>query len=416
MSKINYRKTPHLPPQKWHSIFKAKWLQVLVIVAIAIAINLGVLVKTTTSENIFLNLSLDFIGKYDLPKQKFAETTVGGLSGLTYDPQSDRFYAISDDRGYGTPSRFYTLKLILEDISQKQPKLNKFKLEVEKVTFLTDTEGNYFLRGSTDTEGIALTPRRTLFISSEGDNNRNVPPFISEFDLETGRKIQDLTIPDKYIPQFTSINGAQQLVNGIQNNVGFESLTVSPDGEPFRIYAATESNLFQDRDIPKLTRHEAETEYTGGIRCRFLHYLVGQDVPTLISEYIYQLDYPAFGSIKHGLADILSLDGEGHFLALERSAGVLGFGVKLYQTVISDATNVSQFSTINNRGLPIKFMPKELVLKINDLNINLDNLEGITFGPKLPDGNQSLLLISDDNFKNVEKTQILLFRLNQEHR
>lgn len=394
--------------EKRHSsILTAKWFQILTVCSIAIALNFGILVKNTTSENIFLNLSLDFIGTYDLPKDSFENTPVGGLSGLTYDPQADRFYAVSDDRGFASPPRFYTLKLLGNESQQI-----KLKFEIEKVTFLTDKDGNSFPKGATDTEGIALSPRRTLFISSEGDNNRNIPPFISEFDLKTGRKIGDAIVPDKFLPQFTTVNGKRQQFNGIENNVGFESLTISPDGAPFRIYAATELNLFQDRDIPELTRHEAKTEYQGGPRCRFLHYFV-RDYPELVGEYIYQLDSPPFGAIKHGLADILALDGDGHFLALERSAGILGFSIKLYQTVISDATDVSQFSTINHRAASVKFMPKKLALKVNDLKISLDNIEGITFGPQLPDGSKSILLISDDNFRNIEKTQILLFRLNQ---
>jgi hypothetical protein len=412
MSKISSKNMMNLPVNKSSLFLRFKWFQILTIFLIALLFNFGIFVKTTTSENLFLNLSLDFIGEYDFPKSKFENTTVGGLSGLTYNPQLDRFYAVSDDRGFGTPARFYTLKLIWDESSQKQVKLKKF--ELEKVTFLTDTDGNFFPKGGTDTEGIALTPNKTLFISSEGDNYRNIPPFISEFDLATGRKIQDLNLPDKYLPQFTTINGQRQQYNGIQNNVGFESLTISPDGEPWRIYAATESNLFQDRDLPELTRHEAKTEFIGGVRCRFLHYLVTNNSPSFMGEYIYQLDYAPFGAMKHGLADILSLDGDGHFLALERSAGILGFGIKLYQTVISDATDVSQLSTINNQRLPVKFMPKKLLLKLNNLKIDLDNLEGITFGPKLPDGSQSILLISDDNFRNAEKTQILLFRLVQQ--
>jgi hypothetical protein len=411
MTKTRLKNVNNSRDRRRLSLFKSRWFQVLAICLVATILNFGILVKNTTSENIFLNLSLDFIGEYDLPKDKFQNTTVGGLSGLTYDPQADRFYAVSDDRGFGSPPRFYTLKLLWDEEAKQQVKLKKF--EIEKVTFLTDKDGNYFRKGTTDTEGIALTPQRTLFISSEGDNNRNVPPFISEFDLATGRKIQDLTIPDKYLPQYTSINGQKQQFNGMQNNAAFESLTISPDGEPFRIYAATESNLFQDRDIPELTRHEAKTQYQGGVRCRFLHYLVTNNSPSFMGEYIYQLDYAPFGAIKHGLADILSLDGDGHFLGLERSAGVFGFGIKLYQTVISDATDVSQLSSINRQKLPIKFMPKQLLLKVNNLGITLDNLEGITFGPKLPDGSQTILLISDDNFRNAEKSQILLFRLNQ---
>jgi len=45
-----------------------------------------------------------------------------------------------------------------------------------------------------------------------------------------------------------------------------------------------------------------------------------------------------------------------------------------------------------------------LVFNFNDVKQQLtegiiDNIEGITFGPKLANGNQSLLLVSDNNFQ-----------------
>ena len=48
---------------------------------------------------------------------------------------------------------------------------------------------------------------------------------------------------------------------------------------------------------------------------------------------------------------------------------------------------------------------------LKDLEIELDNLEGMTVGPRLPDGSQSLLLISDDNFNDKQISQLFLFRL-----
>jgi hypothetical protein len=36
----------------------------------------------------------------------------------------------------------------------------------------------------------------------------------------------------------------------------------------------------------------------------------------------------------------------------------------------------------------------------------------MTLGSRLPDGSQSLVLVSDDNFNEAQVTQFLLFRLN----
>nr|WP_287518200.1 esterase-like activity of phytase family protein [Okeania sp. SIO2C2] len=39
-------------------------------------------------------------------------------------------------------------------------------------------------------------------------------------------------------------------------------------------------------------------------------------------------------------------------------------------------------------------------------------MEGITFGPKLADGQRSLILVSDNNFNPLQITQILIFSTN----
>jgi len=41
----------------------------------------------------------------------------------------------------------------------------------------------------------------------------------------------------------------------------------------------------------------------------------------------------------------------------------------------------------------------------------IDNLEGMTLGPPLPDGSTSLWLLSEDNFDDDQTTQVWLFRL-----
>ena len=52
-------------------------------------------------------------------------------------------------------------------------------------------------------------------------------------------------------------------------------------------------------------------------------------------------------------------------------------------------------------------------MNLDDLGIPLDNVEGLTFGPRLRDGRQSLVLVSDNNFAAAQFTQFLLFALNE---
>ncbi|NEN96553.1 MAG: endonuclease/exonuclease/phosphatase, partial [Moorea sp. SIO3I7] len=53
-----------------------------------------------------------------------------------------------------------------------------------------------------------------------------------------------------------------------------------------------------------------------------------------------------------------------------------------------------------------------LLLDFDDLGIRLDNSEAIAFGPTLPDGRQSLIVASDNNFNDNQITQFLAFGLD----
>jgi hypothetical protein len=42
---------------------------------------------------------------------------------------------------------------------------------------------------------------------------------------------------------------------------------------------------------------------------------------------------------------------------------------------------------------------------------HLDNVEGITLGPRLSDGRQSVVLVADDNFNDEQVTQFYAFAM-----
>jgi hypothetical protein len=112
------------------------------------------------------------------------------------------------------------------------------------------------------------------------------------------------------------------------------------------------------------------------------------------------------------LTDLLTLDSGGHFLTLERSYGFLGGSAKIYQVATGAATDTSGIETLKGDVSRIDAVKKKLLLDLSELGIYLDNLEGMTLGPRLPDGSQSLVLVSDNNFNDIQLTQFLLFRLN----
>lgn len=362
----------------------------------------------TAEQRTFLDLSVDFLAEYQLPKpMMFEETPVGGLSALSYDRKRDRFLALSDDRSSLAPARFYTLALNINRDSAGEIGIES--VTVEDVTLLKDENGNPYPAGTIDPEGIALSGKGSVFISTEGVPSRGIEPFIQEFDRQTGQPLQGLRIPDRFLPLPES--EVEELPRGVQENLGFESLTLEPitlaaaSGDPFRLFAATESALIQDRLSP-------DSEEVP--RIRLLHYLISDIAPPLlVAEHLYPLAPAPKGTIDYGLSELLALDTEGHFLSLERSYGLLGFSAQIYQLTLGGATDTSNIASLKGDISRLDPVKKKLLLDLSRLGIYVDNLEGMTLGSRLPDGSQSLVLVSDDNFNDVQVTQFLLFRLNK---
>ncbi|MBL1176075.1 MAG: esterase-like activity of phytase family protein [Pantanalinema sp. GBBB05] len=355
--------------------------------------------QVSAEDRVFLPLSVEFLDAYPIPTKEFAGTTVGGLSAITYDRARNRLYALSDDRSEFAPARFYTLNLTLDATDPHAAKIKQ--TAIEAVTTITNADGQPYPAGAIDPEGIALSPLGTVFISSEGIASQGIPPTIQEFNLKTGQWQRNLTIPQRYVP----ILEAEQQVQGVGDNLGFESLTLSPGGtaiEPFRLFTATESALVQDAD--------AAHPQQGASRNRVLHYIVEADRSLLISEHLYPMAAVPEGAKFHGLTELLAIDQGGHFLSLERSFGTKGFQINLFQVAMGSATDTSRMASFQGSS-SIDPVQKKLLLDLNQLNIRLDNLEGMTLGPRLPDGSQSLLLLSDNNFNTLQITQLLLFRL-----
>ncbi|BDI15503.1 hypothetical protein ANSO36C_13050 [Nostoc cf. commune SO-36] len=338
------------------------------------------------------------------------QTPVGGLSGITYDAANNRYYSVSDDRSQFGPARFYTFT-------------TDTGVTFTNVTPLKDSNGNLFATFSIDPEGIALTNNGTIFISSEGEVNptagRVSNPFIKEFSLTTGQELRSLPpqaslfVPSKFLPvvEDSNSNGivdaGDTQTSGVYNNLAFESLTITPDQKT--LFTATENALSQDG---------LRASLTSGSPSRILQYNLLSGQPE--KEYLYITDAiadvpnPSTGFADNGLTDLLAIDNRGTLLALERSfAQGVGNTIKIYEVSLQGSTDISFYDSLNNLSAEqlaaIQPAQKRLLLNLNDLDLpnGTDNIEGITFGPKLADGSQSIVLVSDNNFNQSQFTQIL---------
>ena len=327
---------------------------------------------------------------------RFRETQVGGLSGLTYDARSDRFYAVSDDASQTSPARLYTLKIDLQD-----GKLSSGDVEFFAVTLLRDSDGEPFGELTLDPEGVALTPAGTFWIASEGQIRQGVNPFVREFS-PAGETVRSLSLPAGAL-------AASDKRSGCRHNLAFESVALSPDGK--RLFVASENAWIQDGaaadvGVPSPVRILQYDAMTGRLDAAFLYWVEAIPAGPAVLD----------GFRVGGLVELLALD-QKTLLALERTYSIrAGHGARLYRFSLEGATDVRALSSLSDGAAEdVRAVHKTLLLDLGQLGEELDNLEGMTLGPELPDGRRTLVLVSDDNFNpRLQDTQFLAFSLEEE--
>jgi hypothetical protein len=344
--------------------------------------------------------ALQFLGQQQVPSGSMLDgTVIGGLSGLSYDADRDIYYIVSDDRSQRNPARFYTARIRLSPNG------------VESVEFLSthpwrSQDGQPFgpldvtTRPATvppDAEGIAVdTRRQRLYWTSEGERLTDDPaspvlqnPWVRTADL-TGGYLGAFRLP----PTLDMAAGER----GPRRNKGLEGLTLTPSGR--WLWAAMEGPLHEDGDPPsdrsgalvRITRLDPETNSPAG-------------------QYAYPVDPVTAGpGGDNGVSDLVALD-DSTFLVVERGYADRN-SVRIYRAEIGDAEDISTRPALKDQG--VRAMTKTLLADLTDKKTvdPLDNIEGITLGPILPDGRRSVLLFSDDNFSPRQVMQVLAFALS----
>jgi hypothetical protein len=319
----------------------------------------------------------------------FAGTTVGGLSSITYDAARGVFYALSDDQGQLQPARFYTLRI---DPASRT-------VDFLAVTTLKAPDGQPYPVAGLDPEGLTLTKDGELIVTSEGFAARGIAPWVRRYALD-GTFLGDLPVPGAFLPTGPT--------HGVRQNLAFEAAAVAPDGR--HLFVGMENALVQDGPAATLA---------GGSPSRILRYNLATG--RLDRQYVYVTDpvaeppVPATNFSVNGLVELLPFNDE-FMLSMERSfsVGAPGTGnkIKLYSVAFPGATNVDGVESLGGTLGGVRAAEKTLLLDLDTLGLPLDNVEGMTIGPTLPDGRRSLVLVSDNNFAASQFTQFLFFALS----
>lgn len=346
--------------------------------------------------------SLRYIGQYEIPfNLQYRNTTVGGLSGIDYDIKNGLYYMICDDRSDKNPARFYKAKILFD-----QNKIDtviftgmKYLLQQDGAVYPNNKQDRFH---TADPEAMRYNPTtKQLIWSSEGERVVNARDTVLENPSVTvistkGEYKDNFSLPTNLTMYATE--------NGPRKNSVLEGMSFADDYST--LFISVEEPLYEDGPAADVTGNNAYTRI-------YKFDVAGKNN---LAQYAYKLSPVAYSAVPetafkiNGIPDILYI-GNNKLLVIERSfsTGRLPCTIKLFIADLTGATDISKTVLKNNND----FIPatKKLLMSMDDLGIYTDNIEGVTFGPLLPNGHKTLLFIADNNFNPLEKAQILLFEV-----
>ncbi|GAA3430427.1 esterase-like activity of phytase family protein [Kutzneria kofuensis] len=340
---------------------------------------------------------------FNLP---FQGTTVGGLSAIDRDPRTGQYVLISDDRSAINPARFYTARIDVDAAGihgveftgthpfQRPDGKTYPTIKDWTATPCTASREVCDRDGTVDPEELRVDPwTGNITWSQEGE--RILPSTLLDPSIRQAR-------PDgSYAGQYPLPANERMSADAVgpRQNQTLEGITYAGAGT--LLVSELEDPLQQDGPDPTATSG-ALTRIT--VQSRF---------GPVLAQYAYPID-PLFApspsaADTNGVSSMVAYDpiDPTRYLMVER-AFVTGVGnkVRVYEIDTKGATNIRDVASI--AGKKIKPVAKKLLVDLDTLGLpKVDNIEGITWGPTLPDGERTLLLVSDNNFNSGQITQVI---------
>jgi hypothetical protein len=359
------------------------------------------------------------------PNNCIPKSLLGGLgSALTY-TGFDNVFMSAPDRGpfdgltdvpYLDRIQFLYMSV---DTAKPFPNIKTVLLDTR---FLKNESGEHFVGASDgfstsnplatlrlDPEGIRVGPGGTFFLSDE------YGPYLFEFDRQ-GHIERRLAVPSRLLIANSSEDANEELLlnlSGRQANRGMEGLAITPDGR--YLVGLMQNALIQDAGLNGLDRL--------GVCNR----LVKIDLATdRTQEYVYVLEAINRGQ---GANELLAIN-DHEFLVLDRdNRSYLKPGdpqlptrKKIYKIDLDGATDVSGVARLPPSGADLAArgitpVTKTLYLDLLADEFGLKNtipekIEGLAWGPDLPDGRHVLYVMSDNDLNPLLDTQIYAFAVS----
>ncbi|ESP94377.1 esterase-like activity of phytase family protein [Pseudoalteromonas luteoviolacea] len=333
-------------------------------------------------------MKLKFLDEFIVPADlRVNGDKVGGLSSIEY--TGDQYLLIVDDAK--------NPRYLDATINIKGKKIEHVRFDKSTALVKKGSEA-----GVVDPESLRIIPKsKSLVWCSEGSVRYKHAPAIF---LQNEQGLASFALPKMFEIQDNS---------GPRHNAVFEGITVAPSGEG--VWVSMEGPLKQDGK-------KATVQHGSMVRISYFDFASKQ----MQYQFAYYLE-PLVNRAEAkpdafrttGLVEILQIS-KHQFLTMERSftAGISdgGNSVSIYLVDMKEATDIKNLASLHKQ----QFRPanKTLLLDMETIrqqigSKHIDNLEGITFGPMLENGNQSLLMVSDNNFNvhGKQLSQILLFEV-----
>ena len=335
----------------------------------------------------------------------------GAFSDLFYDPIRNELWALGD-RGPGGGTLPYDTRVqrVSVDINPVSGAISNFTI-LETVRF-TDASGTQAFTGlapsptsvlgrSLDPEGIVVRPNGNFIVSDE------YGPSVYEFG-RNGRLVRAFTTPANLIPRSGSgvpnFAGDTGNVAGKRTNRGFEGLAISPDGK--FVYAMLQSAMLDEGA-------------GSGVYSRIVKFDTATGLA--VAQYAYRMEGSNQG---RGISALVALN-DHEFLVLERNnrgvgvpdANLASPNKKVFTIDLTgalDVTGVTLPATGAFAGAVTKTAaPAFIAIDANALAALGGRIpekwEGLTIGPRLADGQFSILVGTDNDFSITQNADGIQF-------
>jgi len=346
------------------------------IVALVFVLGLSILAFAT---------GLNYMGSFEPPNKDwvFDGVKIGEISGLTPSDHGT-FFAIGDDRGKNVnpPGVLYEL-----DIDFDENGIHS--VDVVSVIHLTGPDGQLFSANTLDGEDVLWTPDGFI-VCSERDIEGN--PWVYMFSLD-GKFLNEIPLPEKFIPLF---DGEKQ-IRGVRNNLSLEASAITHDYTT--LFVMNEQALVQDGGV---------STPESGTPVRLLKYDMSGDEPVFIGEFVY-ITEPMFGTPPEGKSGDNGVPGMVYVGHLTTELDLI---VMERSYVPGQGNQIGLFGVNFDTGAKVQLLIISDNPELTDVSFDPDNMEAITLGPQLSNGNYTLIIASDNNFNpKYQRNVFALFEI-----